>query len=400
MKKTVVFLCEEILHTKFFLNMMNAFNELNYNCIYIATDLGIYWYLKENNIKNLYLLKKNRKSYNNKNALIAKEFIEHELTEKNVKKIYNAIFFLLDKITYMNKIDLIMCSQGVRISEIAIKDWARNNKIKILFCELANIDGKTFFDKEGSNAKSYLYNNIQILDKYNIDEALYEKWKNQYIENNLKKHIVKQSIKEKDVLLINMLSKFGYIYTGLKVRRWNIFNKIKKIFYQKFLSINFDKIDLENKRYIFFPLQVMNDSQLVLNSNIGLIDGLLYCIKKAQYENLDLIIKLHPAENNILVLKRILELRKQYKFKIVKDTFLVIKNASKVITINSTVALEAMILNKEVEILGRSYYKYFDKQRIKNYIMGYLVNIDFFSKKQFDKEQIKNLLLKYDIIKL
>ena len=153
MKKTVVFLCEEILHTKFFLNMMNAFNELNYNCIYIATDLGIYWYLKENNIKNLYLLKKNRKSYNNKNALIAKEFIEHELTEKNVKKIYNAIFFLLDKITYMNKIDLIMCSQGVRISEIAIKDWARNNKIKILFCELANIDGKTFFDKEGSNAK-------------------------------------------------------------------------------------------------------------------------------------------------------------------------------------------------------------------------------------------------------
>ena len=198
-----------------------------------------------------------------------------------------------------------------------------------------------------------------------------------------------------------MLSKFGYIYTGLKVRRWNIFNKIKKIFYQKFLSINFDKIDLENKRYIFFPLQVMNDSQLVLNSNIGLIDGLLYCIKKAQYENLDLIIKLHPAENNILVLKRILELRKQYKFKIVKDnTFLVIKNASKVITINSTVALEAMILNKEVEILGRSYYKYFDKQRIKNYIMGYLVNIDFFSKKQFDKEQIKNLLLKYDIIKL
>ena len=86
-------------------------------------------------------------------------------------------------------------------------------------------------------------------------------------------------------------------------------------------------------------------------------------------------------------------LRKKYKFNIVdNNTFEVITNAQKVITINSTVALEAMILNKPVEILGRSFYKFFNKERTKNYILGYLENIDFFSNKEFTVEQIENLI--------
>lgn len=77
------------------------------------------------------------------------------------------------------------------------------------------------------------------------------------------------------------------------------------------------------------------------------------------------------------------------------NTFELISNAIKVITINSTVALEAKIIGVDVDILGKSYYRLFDEDKIKKYIMGYLVDMDFFSQKQFKVEQIRLLLRKY-----
>lgn len=140
-------------------------------------------------------------------------------------------------------------------------------------------------------------------------------------------------------------------------------------------------------------MQVASDSQIILNSDIGLFDALKYSIKKAEVDNLNLVVKLHPAERDIDVIYTILKLREKYKFNIVdNNTFEVIANAQKVITINSTVALEAMILDKPVEILGRSFYKFFNKERTKNYILGYLEDIDFFSSEKFTVEQVKKLI--------
>ena len=45
--KTVVFLCEEISHTKFFFNMEKAFQKMNYHCIYLVLDLAVYFQLKK-----------------------------------------------------------------------------------------------------------------------------------------------------------------------------------------------------------------------------------------------------------------------------------------------------------------------------------------------------------------
>lgn len=52
--------------------------------------------------------------------------------------------------------------------------------------------------------------------------------------------------------------------------------------------------------------------------------------------------------------------------------------SSKVVTINSTVGLEALILDKEVEVLGRAVYSHFDHERLKAYVCRYLINIDYF----------------------
>ena len=195
------------------------------------------------------------------------------------------------------------------------------------------------------------------------------------------------------------VTRFDFLYTGIKTKKLDIFDKVKDLFMSKYLNIEYDNLDFEKEKYIFFPMQVSTDSQIVLNSDIGLMDSLSYSLKEAQRLGVILVVKLHPAEKSVEITKSLLMLRKKMGFKIVNDnTFVIIKNSLKVITINSTVALESMIIGKEVDILGRSYYKYFNKARIKSYIMNYLIDIDFFQNKSFSVEQIQRLLTRAKLL--
>lgn len=394
MKKTVVFLCEGKNHIKFFTNMENAFQELGYTCVYFVLDFSIYLQLKEKTLNKIILAKKKDYSCNTEKIFSAKDYIEGIVSENNAKNIYKSVWYYCDRFCKESQINLIIASQGILTAELAIKNFAKTNKIPILFFELANIPGKTFWDIEGSNAKSYLYNHIEILDNYEVDQIEYLNWKKEYIKRNFKQHLVKQATGLKHFnYLYGLIGRFNFLFTGLSLYKFDILTKMKYFIKSRTIKIKYDEVDISKEKYIFFPMQVASDSQIILNSDIGLFDVLKYSIEKAEKSKLKLVVKLHPAERNIDVIYRILKLREKYKFNIVdNNTFEVIENAQKVITINSTVALEAMILDKPVEILGRSFYKFFNKERTKNYILGYLEDIDFFSSEKFTVEQVKKLI--------
>lgn len=394
MKKIVVFLCEGRNHIKFFVNMENAFQKLGYTCIYLVLDFSIYLQLKKKTLNKIILVKKKDYSCNTEKIFFAKDYIEGIISENDAKNIYKSVWYYCDKFSKELQINLIIASQGILTAEIAIKNYAKANKIPILFFELANIHGKTFWDIEGSNAKSYLYNHIEILDDYMIDENEYLNWKTEYIKSNIEKHLVKQATGLKHFnYLYGLIGRFNFLFTGLNLYKFDILTKIKYFIKSRTIKIKYDEVDVCKGKYIFFPMQVASDSQIILNSDIGLFDALKYSIKKATKNNLQLIVKLHPAERDIDVIYTILKLREKYKFNIVNNnTFEVIINAQKVITINSTIALEAMILDKPVEILGKSFYKFFNKERTKNYILGYLEDIDFFSSEKITVEQVQKLI--------
>ncbi len=394
MKKTVVFLCEGKNHIKFFTNMENAFQKLGYACVYFVLDFSIYLQLKEKTLNKIILAKKKDYSCNTEEVFCAKDYIEGVISENDAKNIYKSVWYYCDRFCKESQINLIIASQGILTAEIAIKNFAKTNKIPILFFELANIPGKTFWDIEGSNAKSYLYNHIEILDDYTVDKDEYLNWKTEYIKSNFKQHLVKQATGLKHFnYLYGLIGRFNFLFTGLSLYKFDILTKMKYFIKSRTIKIKYDEVDISKEKYIFFPMQVASDSQIILNSDIGLFDALKYSIKKAEVDNLNLVVKLHPAERDIDVIYTILKLREKYKFNIVdNNTFEVIANAQKVITINSTVALEAMILDMPVEILGRSFYKFFNKERTKNYILGYLEDIDFFSSEKFTVEQVKKLI--------
>lgn len=147
--------------------------------------------------------------------------------------------------------------------------------------------------------------------------------------------------------------------------------------------------------YILFPLQVSNDTQVVLNANCSLLEAVRRSVKLARNQNVYLVIKPHPAEKNPTYVKRLLDITSTYD-KVVfsnENTFKLMKNALEVITINSTVGLEALILGCKVHIIGKAFYENFHTEDdIARYIMGYLLNVDYWGESPLSEDILNKIL--------
>ncbi len=394
MNSYIVFLCEEMDHTFFFINMENALSELNFRTLYIVTNLSVYIKLRKLTKRPVIIVKRKEAECNYQNALYAKEYVEKSLSIRDTIALYKSCWNYFEYFNNLYNISLFCGSQGVRVAEIAMKDFCKSQNKKIAFFELSNISGKTFWDPEGSNASSYFYKHPEILKTYFVSEDAWNQWRDEYLEKNFKNHEVKQRVNiRKKSIVTAFYNRFSFLYTGLKLRKMDFVGGLVRYFRSKKIHVIYDSLNLQNEKFIFFPMQVAKDSQIILNSDIDLFEALDICANKAKKENLLLVVKLHPAENDVNVIREVLKLRRRLHFKVVDiNTFLLIENAQKIITINSTVALESLIIGKQTEILGRSYYKFLNPDNVKQYVLGHLIDLDFFANKPFKKQNVKFML--------
>ena len=396
-KHKKIFLCfpDNLDQLCFFANQQNGLNANNVEIYFMTVDLAVYEEMYSRNMANIMLIKKDTKPWHEADLSFSREFITKQIEEKDAAVLYTSVYNAVEKFNKYHRIDLLYFWGGSRVLELAVAQYADDHNIPKAYFELANIKGKTFLDKQGANAKSWLYEHLEKLDEYHFTDEEYETWREQYLETNFTNHVVKQAVSFTHLKWkYGLLSRLGFIYTGLKIRELDLLKKMRSFLTAKFgEKIVFDKVNLLNTKYYFFPMQVSNDMQIVLNSDLTVFEGLEKAVKMSKKDGVPLLVKLHPAEPYLSVIERLLVLRKQYGFKLVEDnTFNVIANADKVITINSTVGLEAMIIGRPVEFLGRSFYKKFDKERLKNYIMGYLLDLDIFSDREFTDKEIVYLL--------
>ena len=401
--KTVLVIIRYSERAKFFYRINKALEKKDYKFIFIVDNLSNFLYLKFHGLE-VYILKKVKILTKISSKIEYKNTVEYKTAiydEKYLKSIYIYIYNILYKIYNRKPFGYIFLWNGTSIYDLPGIDFSKKYNIKTLFFEIGNIPSKIFIDRMGTNANSELYKNVCILDKFNIDNDIYNTWKKEYLAIKLNKHIVPQSkkINLKKSLFLKLMSIInlfgGVFYTHVGDGYYNLLNKIKnKIMFLKDnrLKIKYDKVNYSSMEYIFFPLQVSNDSQILIHSDISLMDAILYVIKEAKEKNLELVIKPHPAEHNKEIFREIYKLKEKHKFYFINDnTFKLIKYAKKVVTINSTVGLEAKICGKDVEILGRAFYKDFTEEDLRRYILGYLVNIDYFSDEKISEEAIKEL---------
>jgi len=110
------------------------------------------------------------------------------------------------------------------------------------------------------------------------------------------------------------------------------------------------------KPYIFFPLQVNKDTQIKNNSPYSdmyqILDAIVPLIRNTEY---NLIIKEHPKENTYTSYSRY---RQKNKIFVVKNVNLdkLIEHSEAVVTVNSSVGLQAIEKYKKVMVLGSAFY--------------------------------------------
>lgn len=382
-------------HTKFFFRLKNSLRKKGYESIFITPLLATYLYLRLHDCE-VVLVKKcysERVKCDDKNIKMSLEFKMGNLNYFEAEKLYKSIYLAAEKIHFEKTLIGVFIWNGSCVSDIAIREFSKKYMLKMVFFEIANIPGKIFIDREGTNAKSELYKNKEILERFIVTSEKYRMWKKEYLGKKMKAHFVPQARKKKKIFIISFLNLLGKVFYTHFAYNKNFLERICSYKEKFFFDMKFDEFNYKERKYIFFPLQVSSDSQILLHSSVGLIEGLLYAIRKAETTECDLIIKLHPAESDLSILKYVFRLREKYKFYIVnKNTFQLIKYAQKIITINSTVGLEAKILGKEVEILGNSIYKNFKGEDFSKYILGFLVDIDFFSEKEISLEEIHRII--------
>ncbi|MCF8241888.1 MAG: hypothetical protein K9J16_10910 [Melioribacteraceae bacterium] len=377
----------------FFSRFQSAVEKIDYKLFLISNKVSLKFYAKKKNIK-LELIKSKYKINTRVDISRSVEFLNNWITESQGISLYNSVYSTAKSIINKFNIDYLFLLNGNNIHDIALKEISVNFKIKKIFFELSNIPGKIFIDPIGTNSQSSIFQSINLLDSYKLDENKYKLWLAKYKvakENYCK---VPQGIyrfKINNPLLL--IDEIGFLL--LRIPKNKNENYLRKLLEKipSFKSNIFDSYDIERRRYVFLPLQLPSDTQLLINSKISNDEAICRASQIAKNMSVDLVVKLHPATISHDFIKEVMLLKQKIKFYLVDiRTIDLIKASEKIITINSTVGLESMIFNKEVEFLGESIYTDFNSSRLKKYICSYLVDIDYFSDKEIELEYLNDIL--------
>lgn len=235
----------------------------------------------------------------------------------NLYKGFSALYFSLIYLKFRyylahNKPQLICIWNGHRLPEMAIRLAARGMDIKIAYFENGLLPNTTTMDFNGVNAFSSLPKNKEF-----------------YLEYGQGK------------------SNLSLVDTSLAVRADH---KRKKAI---------DHGDLtSNLNYIFAPFQVDFDSQVIINSPRVNSMAVFYAFLLEAIESIDdkntvFLIKEHPSDPNAYG-----ELHEKHPRILFtnNNTEDLIRNAQAIITLNSSVGIEAAMLEKKVIVLGNACY--------------------------------------------
>ena len=270
----------------------------------------------------------------------SREFLIQKLSFERCWNLYlYLLLHLMNKPELAGLTKMILCS-GNGLAEKPAALFCQQRNIPTRYIELANFPNKVFIDPEGSNAHSALAQRPKCLDGLPaVSEEFHAEWMEYYEAE--KRQPPLQARNNPCTPLIDEISQ--------------------------------DSVLPGKRGFIFLPLQVSYDTQLWLNADLRNEEAILHACRAARNEKRQLVVKIHPAETVPDELVNIARLQQQHGFLITQEnTLSLIKASGRVITINSTVGMEAKLYHKPVDVLGRAFYQHFDHQRLKKYIHHYL----------------------------
>jgi capsular polysaccharide export protein len=275
---------------------------------------------------------------------------------------------------------------GDNVSGAAIRMVkAASSEIKTGFFEISNIPGKLFVDGLGVNKNSSLFQNIKILDGFPYNELKFKEFRRSYL--SLKNNYTPD--RSKSFSVFARVIEFLYV-SFLGPRYFDVFKPIKDIKNKNVMPLgNSYAVHSLPTDFVLYPMQVRTDTQVILNSNVNVMEGLKAILLKT---TLPVVLTPHPFD-----LGSIEEIKENFKEDVGRiiisreKTFSLLPKAQKVFVINSTVGLESLILGKDVEFLGESFYGKLNDDYLGSYVQSFLVDIEFYSKESLSKDSVTQL---------
>ncbi|MHC4830165.1 MAG: capsular polysaccharide export protein, LipB/KpsS family, partial [Planctomycetota bacterium] len=322
-----------------------------------------------------------------------REVAAGELKPGSARRLFQGVMGAVQRAHDAHKFAAILVWNGGDAEGHALRRFAAAHNVKSLFLEIANLPGKLFADPEGVNAASSLYRNPSVLDQSPPDLTVFRSWRDRYIEAKLRRHVVPQARSAGRLNWLSPLDSWGYGALGIPhgVER-SLVAKARRKWSKRHRPPA--PTGTPAGPYVLFPLQVSNDTQILLNSDVTLPDAIRQAGQTASRLDCSLLVKPHPAEPNVAFVDQIMRLRESVGFEVVEgNTFALIQGAQRVVTINSTVGLEAQILSVPADFLGHTHLRHLhSEQRLASYVTDFLLDIDYFAKDPIPRERALQIL--------
>ena len=273
------------------------------------------------------------------------------------------------------------------------------------YFEIANLQGKMFLDRKGVNAASSLYDSPDSLLGGDIpSDEEFESWRRENFDAQISRGVPQakaalafQWERPADALASRL--GYGFYPIGIRPILSRFVGKLMNSTAAAELVNEYQVPEGSTAAYRFFPLQVSGDTQLLLNSDIGNLDALRRVFSECRRDGINLVVKIHPAENNRLALEKLRSVLNESRarggiYLSNQPTTSLIRNSEKVYTINSTVGLETLIAGKPLEVLGRAFYQHFvgRPDLLKCYLLRYLIPFDYFGSDEASPELLTRIL--------
>lgn len=394
-----VALCETLNRYHFFRRLVPAMTESSHEIHFLSNRLSIVLAIKQDGLNSTLIrgdkIKKPAHFFADMDII---ETANNCLTEKDVQSGLSCVESFLNHFLKENPVDCFLFWNGSSFLARAFSCYIKNNNYQGLYFEIGNFPGKLFVDPSGVNIRSWFAKHYQTLSHTDLDMEKFSLWQRAYLEEKFYSHQIPQA---KTVSSFNWhypIDLAGFYFLSAPYSEHpDVFRQTWQ--YLRSRKINFDYDYFEPAScngYIFFPMQVSSDSQLLWNSQVDNIQALHKTTAIAKESGKKLVVKPHPAETNHLFVNKLAKLRNLLGFLFVNNnTFQLMQYSDTIVTINSTVGMEAMLCGKPVITLGQAFYSDFSLEDLAYYLQHYLLEIDRFAEQPISKEQLDQILSRF-----
>ncbi|MFV3384138.1 hypothetical protein ACNFCJ_01540 [Pseudomonas sp. NY15364] len=278
---------------------------------------------------------------------------------------------------------VFMIPSGRHIHHIAATSLALSRKIKRIYINYSNFPGYTFFDPEGTDCLASIYRDPGILDSLAPTSVDVDAVFSHFAELKRRQKEIPQKA---DSPLKSRLKRSAFIIDTLLQKLTRLYGD-RRIPMRKPASnqaapnpLVYEPIPPKGQPFLFFPLQVSTDQQVLVNFDGGSIyTAIDAAIAHARAKGIALYVREHPAEANKQKIREYLQQKAQQGELHVTNASVpdLIDSCNEIITINSTVGLEARINRRQVKFLGKSFYAKASDEQLAVYLQHYFVKVDY-----------------------